>query len=185
MCTFRVVSKDDDSIKVVLNGLLPTESQYGSSSTISTSHTIYIPLNTFAEGISNTYRYTGNKTFYIGDYPSRLNYEDVQDETLEASIGLPTVGEMFSGNDIDSNGSSSKTFVDVNTIENSTASGSYWTMNRNDSSYVYHVYYTGNLSSTTVSDARGVRAVIYLKSGLAALDFTGGEGTPNSPYTLS
>ena len=58
MCTFRVVSKDDDSIKVVLNGLLPTKSEYGSSVTISTSHTIYTPLNTFAEGISNTYRYT-------------------------------------------------------------------------------------------------------------------------------
>ena len=188
MCTFRVVSKDEDSIKVVLNGLLPTESTYGSSSTISTSHTIYTPLNTFVEGISNTYRYTGNKTFYIGDYPyvevPGQNYKDVQDETLEASVGLPTVGEMFSGNDIDLSTSSTKTFVDVNTIENSTASSWYWTMNRYGSSYVRYVSNAGYLNRDSVSNAGGVRAIIYLKSGTSAITFTGGEGTPQSPYEL-
>ena len=188
MCTFRVVSKDSDSIKVVLNGLLPTESSYGSSTTISTSHTIYTPLNAFAEGISDTYRYTGNKTFYIGDYPyvsgTGQNYEDVQDETLQASVGLPTVGEMFSGNDIDLSTSSTKIFVDVNTIENPTAAYDYWTMNRENSSYVKNVYYDGTLHSGTVPFPYGVRAVIYLKSGTSAITFTGGEGTPNSPYEL-
>ena len=182
MCTFRVVSKDDDSIKVVLNGLLPTESQYGSSVTISTSHTIYTPLKSFAEGISDTYRYTGNKTFYIGDYPNRANYEDVRDETMEVNVGLPTVGEMFSGNDIDLG--SSKTFVDINTIENPIASNFYWTMNRYSSSYVRYVYDDGNLNGNSPANASGVRAVIYLKSGTSSITFTGGEGTPNSPYTL-
>ncbi len=188
MCTFRVVSKDEDSIKVVLNGLLPTTSQYGSTVTISTSHTIYTPLNTFADGISNTYRYTGNKTFYIGDYPyvsgTGQNYEDVQDETLEASVGLPTIGEMFSGNDIDLSKSSSKTFVDVNTIENPTASYYYWTMNRSSSSDVRYVRDNGYIGRNSVSTTYGVRAVIYLKSGTSAITFTGGEGTPNSPYEL-
>ena len=186
MCTFRVVSKDEDSIKVVLNGTLPTTSQYGSSVTISTSHTIYNPLNTFANGISNTYRYTGNKTFYIGDYPYGANYEDVQDETLEASVGLPTVGEMFSGNDIDVAypADGAKTFVDVNTIENPTASSLYWTMNRSSSSSVRRVDDTGELDSNSVAVSRSVRAVIYLKSGTSAITFTGGEGTPNSPYEL-
>ncbi len=186
MCTFRVVSKDEDSIKVVLNGLLPTESEYGGSVTITTSHTIYTPLNTFANGISNTYRYTENKTFYIGDYPYNYpnvaNYEDVQDEILEANVGLPTVGEMFSGNDIDMR--STKTFVDVNTIENPTASSYYWLMNRYSSSNVRRVDDNGDLNISSVSNATGVRAVIYLKSGTSAITFTGGEGTPNSPYTL-
>ncbi len=181
MCTFRVVSKDEDSIKVVLNGLLPTTSQYGSTATISTSHTIYTPLNTFAEGISDTYRYTGNKTFYIGDYPSGANYEDVQDETLEASIGLPTVGEMFSGNDIDLSTSSAKTFVDVNTIENPTISYYYWTMNRYSSSNVRDASSSGRLIYGSSTNAFGVRAVIYLKSGLT---FTSGNGTAQSPYSL-
>ena len=187
MCTFRVVSKDEDSIKVVLNGLLPTTSEYGSTATISTSHTIYTPLNTFAAGISDIYRYTGNKTFYIGDYPevsgTGQDYKIVQDETLEASIGLPTVGEMFSGNDIDMAypAEEAKIFVDVNTIENTTASYIYWTMNRYSSSDVRNVSNLGYLFNISPSDAYGVRAVIYLKSGLT---FTGGNGTAQSPYTL-
>ena len=184
ICTFRVVSKDSDSIKVVLNGLLQTTSKYGSSTTISTSHTIYTPLNAFALGISDTYRYTGNKTFYIGDYLSGADYEDIQDETLEASIGLPTVGEMFSGNDIDLGTSSTKTFVDVNTIENPTVSSNYWTMNRYSSSYVRGGDSYGYLFNLNLPATNGVRAVIYLKSGISAVTFTGGEGTPNSPYTL-
>ena len=182
MCTFRVVSKDEDSIKVVLNGLLPTTSLYGSTPTITTSHTIYTPLNTFANGISNTYRYTGNKTFYIGDYSPRANYKDVQDETLEASVGLPTVGEMFSGNDIDMG--ITKTFVDANTIEKPTISNYYWTMNRASSSFICVVDYNGYLNSYLDTITYGVRAVIYLKSGTSAITFTGGEGTPNSPYEL-
>ena len=184
MCTFRVVSKDSDSIKVVLNGLLPTTSTYGSSTTISTSHTIYTPLNAFAKGISDTYRYTGNKTFYIGDYPyvsgTGQNYEDIKDETLQASVGLPTVGEIFSGNDIDLSTSSTKTFVDVNTIENPTVSYYYWTMNRESSSNVHYVYYLGNQSYFSPSNSGGVRAVIYLKNNLELT----GEGTAQSPYVL-
>ena len=183
-CTFRVVSKDSDSIKVILNGLLPTTSQYGSNTTITTSHTIYTPLNTFANNISSEYRYTGNKTFYIGDYPDGANYKDVQDETLSANVGLPTVGEMFSGNDIDLGTSSTKDFVNVATIENPTVSNYYWTMNRYSSSSVCGVYYNGYMFNYNSTDTRGVRAVIYLKSGTSALTFIGGEGTAESPYDL-
>ena len=182
-CTFRVVSKDSDSIKVVLNGLLPTTSIYGDTTTITTSHTIYAPLNTFANNISSDYRYTGNKTFYIGDYPDSANYTDVQDETLQANVGLPTIGEMFSGNDIDMG--NTKTFVDVNTIENPTASDYYWTMNRYDSSNVRYVNHYGYLGYSYPANADGVRAVIYLKSGSSALTFTSGKGTAEEPYELS
>ena len=182
ICKFRVVSKDSDSIKVVLNGLLPDTSTYGSAATISTSHTIYTLLNKFAEGISDIYRYIGNKTFYIGDYPvNSTNYEDVKDEQLEANVGLPTIGEMFSGNDIDLSTSIDKTFVDVNMIENPTASNYYWTMNRYDNSSVRNGAYRGDLYSPSISSASGLRSVIYLKSGLT---FTGGEGTAQSPYIL-
>lgn len=179
MCTFRVVSKDNDSIKVVLNGLLPNTSKYGSTVTITISHTIYTSLNKFIEGISDMYRYTKNKTFYIGDYPKSSSYKDVQDEFLESSVGLPTVGEMFSSNDIALGTTSDKTFVDVNTIENLTVSIYYWTMNRFSSTGILAVY-SGKLVSQK-DTSFGVRPVIYLKSGLT---FTGGEGTAQSPYTL-
>ena len=184
LCTFRVVSKDNDSIKVVLNGLLPSTSTYGDTTTITTSHTIYTPLNNFANNISSDYRYTGNKTFYIGDYPNGANYKDIQDETLQTNVGLPTVGEMFSGNDIDISVSSTKTFVDVSTIENPTVSYYYWQMNRHGSSIVRYVHYSGYLIGGSPSSTYGVRAVIYLKSGTSALTFTGGEGTAQSPYEL-
>ena len=186
MCTFRVVSKDDDSIKVVLNGLLPTTSTYGSSTTISTSNTIYTQLNTFAEGIRDTYRYTGNKTFYIGDYPlvsgKGQNFEDIKDEYLEASIGLPTVGEMFSGNDIDLGISSTKTFVDVTTIENPSVSTRCWTMNRYSSSNIRIVDHNGYLNSFSPTNTSGIRPVIFIKNNL---NFNGGNGTAQFPYTLS
>ena len=182
LCTFRVVSKDDGSIKVILNGLLPSTSAYRSSSTITKSHTIYTPLNTFANNISTTYRYTGNKTFYRGDYPSGSNYTAVQDVILYATVGLPTVGEMFSGNDIDMSTSNSKTFVNVSTIENPTVSYNYWTMNRYSSSSVHYVNYNGDMSYNSLSYTYGVRPVIFLKSNLT---FTGGKGTAENPYTLT
>ena len=188
-CTFRVVSKDSDSIKVVLNGLLPTTSQYGDTTTITTSHTIYTPLNTFANNISSDYRYTGNKTFYIGDYPigseTGQNYTDVQDETLSANVGLPTVGEMFSGNDIDLSTSSTKTFVNASAIENPTVSDYYWAMNRRGSGNMLYFTSAGSLDGNYgPTSTLGVRPVIYLKSGTSALTFTGGKGTAEQPYEL-
>ena len=183
LCTFRVVSKDSDSIKVVLNGLLPSTSTYGSSAKISTSSTIYTPLNTFANNISTSYRYVGsNKTFYIGDYPASSNYTAVKDESIYATVGLPTVGEMFSGNDIDLYMGSTKTFVDINTIENPIIAAHYWTMNRSSSSYVRTVNSTGNMEDIRSTNNVGIRPVIYLKSNLT---FTGGKGTAQNPYTLS
>ena len=184
LCTFRVVSKDDDSIKVVLNGLLSKKSIYGSSSTITTNSTIYNILNDFANNIDTTYRYTENKVFYIGDYPNientGHNYTDIMNKILESSVGLPIVGEMFSANDIDLSLSSTKTFVDSDTIENLTISQDYWTMN-SFLPLVRCISLNGDLYYFENSYESGVRPVIYLKSGLT---FTSGEGTAQSPYTL-
>ncbi len=185
MCTFRVVSKDKENnrIKVVLNGLLPTTSAWAAdvNDNITTNDLIYTNvLNGFIGNIDSKYITTG--TYGVGMYASGNSYTVPQSTTITANIGLPTVGEMFSGNDIDMG--STKTFVDVNTIENPNASLNYWTMNRYSSSNVRYVNDLGCLSNFSPSNSYGVRAVIYLKSGLAALDFTGGEGTLNSPYTL-
>ena len=182
MCLFRVVSKDSDGIKVVLNGLLSTTSSFGNSSTITINSTIYMMLNKFKEQISDIYRYTGNKIFYIGDYPSiATNYKDIQDENLMVSIGLPTVGEMFSGNDIDLSTLSAKVFVDSKTIENLTMSNYYFTMNRASSSTVRYINGISQLGISNPSIFGGVRPVIFLKNNLT---FTGGDGTAQNPYTI-
>ena len=186
MCTFRVVSKDDDTIKVILNGLLFETSSYGNTVTVSKEHTIYTKLIEFAKGISDTYQYTGNKVFYIGDYPfvseEGQNFEDIKDEYIEASVGLPMAGELFCANDIDLSTSNVKTFVDINTIENPTITSHYWTMNRYDLSNVRSVEWDGSFNKYSNSISNGVRPVIYLKNNLS---FTGGNGTAQNPYTLN
>ena len=184
-CLFRVVNKDNDSVKVILNGLLPNDSQYGSSTIITTAHAIYTPLTTFASNISMDYRYVENKVFYIGDYPnSSTNYNNIKKETLLANVGLPTVGEIFSGNDIDMTypADGTKTFVDVDTIENPTALSTYWTMNRMDSIYIRFVANNGDLHIHDINIKDGIRPVIFLKNNL---NFVSGNGTAQSPYELS
>ncbi len=181
-CTFRVVSKDSDSIKVILNGLLPKKSQYGDNIIISTNHIIYTSLNSFSNNISTNYRYTGNKMFYIGDYPGGTDYTSIQDEKLEANVGLPTIGEMFSGNDIDfGDGLTNDLFVNDLTVENRKASNYYWLMNRKNSSSVCNIYDIGSTNSYPATSSFGVRPVIFLKNNL---NFTGGKGTAESPYEL-
>ena len=184
LCTMRVVSKNANSIKVVLNGLLSTTSAWADSASdnITTSDTIYANvLNPFIGNIDSKYITTG--TFGVGMYKDGNSYTVPAATTITANVGLPTVGEMFSGNDIDMG--SSKTFVDVATIENPTVSTYYWTMNRLSSSRVRYVNGYGYLNNYSPSNSGGVRAVLYLKSGTSALTFTGGEGTPQNPYTLN
>ena len=181
ICTFRVVSKDNDSVKLTLNGLLKETSLYGDTSTITKNHTIYTPLNTFVNNISKDYLYTGNKTFYIGDYPYYVSYNAIQDETLEANVGLPMIGEIFSGNDIDLNTANEKKFVDINTIENDSVASFYWTMNRYDSTSVRSASYYGNYDNRPLTVSVGVRPVIFIKNNLS---FAGGNGTAQNPYTL-
>ena len=189
LCTFRVVSKDSDSVKVVLNGMLNSKEVYGANTFTAnaSNNPIYSKMVNFGNKISNNYRYAQNKTFYIGMYEyapaNGISYETIKNKELGLSIGLPVIGEMFSGNDIDLSTSSSKTFVDVNTIENSTISTSYWTLNRADNSgYVTIINSNGDTGKLAGAESSGVRPVIYLKT---SLNFTGGYGTAQNPYTLT
>ena len=183
VCIFRVVSKNNSSIKVVLNGLLPTKSKWAddANDNITTSDKIYTNvLNGFIANIDSKYITTG--TFGVGMYASEDSYVVPQSTTISAIVGSPTIGEMFTCNDIDLG--ITKKFVDANTIENPTVSNDYWLMNRYDSNGVRRVNDSGPLNTVTPSYSGGVRAVIYLKSGASAITFTGGEGTAQSPYTL-
>ncbi|HIS90887.1 MAG TPA: type II secretion system protein [Candidatus Faecisoma merdavium] len=190
MCTFRVISKNNDSIKVVLNGLLPKKSAWATdaSDNITTSDLVYTNvLNGFIANIDSKYITTGK--YGVGMYSIGGNYTVPQNTTITANVGLPTVGEMFSGNDINMAvpKDGAKTFVDVNTIENPTVSSDYWTMNRYRMNYVL-----GNAAGGWLVDgyydfmnyslASGIRPTIYLKNNLS---FTGGNGTAQNPYTLN
>lgn len=185
-CLFRVVSKDDDSIKVTLNGLLPNTSVFdeGGNTTYTSESTINTELMTFANTIDNKYRYIGNKDFNIGTYNFGADYTDVQKTKYTGNIGLPVVGEIFSANDIDMvySSNNSRVFVNVNTIENPGVADFFWTMNQHGSLYVRTVDGSGDLYVYRLNGTRyGVRPVMFLKNNL---NFASGEGTAENPFIL-
>lgn len=180
-CLFRVVSKDNDSIKVILNGLLPNTSAttvpYTSGSAIDSI------VTAFADTINDTYRYTGNKTFNIGTYPVAdvgQDYKIVKNTMYNGDVGLPVIGEMFSGNDIEVT-TYSKIFVNANIIENPTVSDWFWLMNAFSDSYPRTISSGGDSYGLGLTAVYGVRPVLFLKNNL---NFTSGEGTAENPFTL-
>ena len=181
-CTMRVVSKNANSIKVVLNGLLPTKSAWANdaSDNITTNDTIYTNvLNPFIANIDAKYITEG--TFGVGMYASGNSYTVPAATTITASVGLPTIGEIFSSNDFIFKTSMGQILADEKTIENPSISN-YWTMNRSSSAKINSVNSVGDVDTyDDPSSNYGVRPTFYLKSGL---NFTGGDGTPQNPYTL-
>ena len=186
LCNFKVVSRDSNSVKIILNGVLPTRSAYGSSSRFASGSTIYNRLNSFANTISTTYRYTGTKTFYVGDvlHGTVQDYERIKDETFSSSFGLPTISEIFGGNDIDITSYGYYNMVDKNTLENPAVENFYdyfWTMNRVSSTDSAVIVSTGIVVDDSPSDSYYIRPVIFLKTGIT---FKSGDGTPQNPYKL-
>ena len=187
-CPNGVEYKQIKDVFTLFSGMRGVSSKWADNGNdnITTSDIIYTPLNNFVEKISSNYRYIGEKGFGIGMYTSGSNFKDVQNDLLLANVGLPTVGEMFSGNDIDMTSpvDGAKIFVDVKIIENPNASAYYLTMNRFDSNFVCTSYHNGNNffgDFTNNWGYYGVRPVIFLKNNL---EFTGGDGTAQNPYTL-
>ena len=193
VCTFRVVSKDNDSVKIILNGLLnklskrDDEREYGGEYYISTNSVVYEVLDAFIDNIPNDYKYLGEKEFYIEDF-HHLNYmgqdyEVVKNKQLISNVGLPTIGELFTSNDIDLG--ITKTFVDIDTIENANITNQFLTMNGYDyydyTHFVLTINPNGLINFSPIDTEFGVRPVIFLKNNLT---FTGGDGTPQNPYTL-
>ncbi len=92
---------------------------------------------------------------------------------------MPTIGEMFSGNDLDLG--ESKNFVNANFIENPDVAVSQWMMNPHSSTLVRVVRSDGYVIYGNQSEEGSIRPVIFLKNNLT---FTGGNGTAQSSYEL-
>ncbi len=184
LCTFRVVSNDENGVKVILNGILPQKTML-SSNILDTDNIIYTYLNSFANNLGDNYRIIEAKKFGNGSYEQGDSYKNSYTNFIQANIALPTIGEMFSGNDIDLNDPTDYlgNFVDVDTVENHNVAKDYWMLNTHgsnnhnfshDSGVIYYDSYD--------TDERGIRPVLYLKKNL---NFVGGEGTAQNPYTLN
>ena len=178
----RIVKHDQNGTKVILNGLYTT-STFGSDTTFSTSSNIYTgALTDFKNTLDSNYYDSTNRNFNMTMYEPGADYASTT-TMFTGNIGLPSVGEMFSGNDIDMvyPTSNPKTFVDISKILNPALSSYYWLMNAYSSSYVRYVDNDGGLSYNSPSNSRGVRATWYISD----ITITGGNGTPAAPYTLS
>ena len=157
----RVVKHDQDGTKVILNGLY-TESVFGSSPTFSTSSTVYTEaLTEFKNSLDSTYFDSVNRSFNMTMYPFGGNYTSTT-TMFNGNIGLPSVGEMFSGNDI--NIGPSKTFVDLTKIYGNTIVVYYWLINPYDLTDIISVNYAGYFSYSNVTQGYGVRPTWYVKN---------------------
>jgi len=181
-CLFRVVSKDTNSIKVILNGVLPNKSQFGSSVTYTSGNIVDIILTNFTNTIDNKYQYEESKVFNIGMYPGGVNYREVQTNTYTGNVGLPVVGEMFSGNDINISLSADITFVNGHIIENPDVADFFWAMNSWSNQLMNINILSGNLGDGGVlTYIGGIRPVLFLNHNL---NFISGEGIAEHPFVL-
>lgn len=169
--TVRVVNKDTDSVKVVLNGL------YSNTSFNETN--ITNGLTSFLSTIDIAS--TTPKVFNVGSYSNGYNYTSVKDETYNGFIGLPTIAEMFSANDIDM-GYGNKRFANINIIENPTYSWFYWLMNPYGDNMCASLNY-GHIDSHAINDGDGgIRPTFFLNKSLKLVN---GSGSPIDPYVIN
>mgnify|MGYP004459032907 CR=1 FL=1 len=176
--TYRVVSKDDDGIKLVLDGSMG-ESTYGKNNTFSTSSGIGEKLNTTilnklnlsnSDKIVETTWYQGEITGWGPKYTDTLK----EINSVSAKVGLMRIGEMLSGQSFNK------------------LSGYYWTLNKMKDSYSttqiawlitnpcdFSIGYINNYSHTDKSS--DIRPVIKVKNEITVM---GGNGTWNNPYEI-
>lgn len=189
---YRVVSKDSDGVKVILDGYYENKIAYGKDNTFSTSSGIGKILNTDVLsdlGLSNS-SIIVSTTWYPGKtLSSGFKYTDSLDQTdkVTAKVGLIRLGDILSNN------SSTMLSKNYTTESTNTNLSEYWTISRYSS--------TGNLkewrlgtsgragSSLEVTNTSGVRPVIKIKNGIQISKGTGTYDNPlelqNNGYTIT
>ena len=179
ICTFRIIEKNDNDFKMVLNGLINSTSSFGGVPPIATSYSIYNVLENFATGFDTNILSQESHYFNVGNYPAPSDFTDLSKTTILLNYGLPTVGELFSGNDIDLG--DSKTFVNIDFIENATIAKGYWLINGYNSQNVRIINSVGQVNYQMHNSNLGVRPVIFIKNNVNILS---GDGSPQAPYFL-
>ena len=209
MCLFRVVKYGESGLKVTLNGTLPELKNYLPDPVITKNHEIYKYVGEFVDSISDNYKNVVDEKIYMSrtaveeemwDDTGNMGYDykNLRKEYLLSSYGLPSVGEMFTTNDIDLFNSefpgTSGFFVDQSVVENYVTEIDesiytinnftfYYLMNK-DGYYNNPNYMNGNgyRAGNPMENEHLVRPVMHLKYNLS---FTGGSGTAQDPYTLN
>ena len=185
--TYRVVSKESDKLKLILDGYYEETigksytMSYGSNYTFTLDSGIGKKLNEdvlVSLGLSDSDKIL-ETIWYQGDAMDHVKYTYALEQTdgVSAKVGLIRAGEMLSNQ---SSTILTKNYTTESTFVNATT---YWTMSK----YIYnsrawYVYSLGNATDYGgVSKSLGLRPVIVVKSKLPIL---GGNGTPSNPYQI-
>ena len=190
---YRVVEASTSGTKLILDGYYDSNND----GTIEDSDEMVYDLNenggctlctainedTFINWISNNNEINKNKlvstTWYRGDnFDYGDNYKDNLESTsnpYEGRVGLIRVGEMLSGQ---SETILSKNHTTSNSYRNTKI---YWTSTPYSTLDVWSVYVWGEAELNATTNIGSVRPVIMIHPGVP---ITGGQGTPNEPYTL-
>ena len=185
---YRVVETSSQGTKLILDGYYDSNNdgtiassdkmQYGTNCTLCTT----INEDTFINWISNNNETDKNKlvstTWYRGGYWEGEDYKTNLESTAnpyEGRVGLIRVGEMLSGQ--------SETIISkYHTTSNSdTNAQTYWTTTPYSAWDAWRVNTAGNAYHYNDTDMLAIRPVIMIHPGVP---ITGGQGTPNEPYTL-
>ena len=191
---YRVVDKDSNgNTKLILDsyyeeteGTVYTMS-YGSNNTFSKDTGIGQKLNSDVlnwltnNSESEKAKLVSDYTWYQNNFASGQSYsvslnEENPTRSIQATVGLIRVGEMLSGQ------SSSILTKGYTTASSYSNANTYWTMTPyTSSSNAWYVNFDGLAYYDSVTNARGLRAVIVVT---ADVTITGGNGTWSNPYQI-
>ena len=188
--TYRVVRKENDGIKLILDGFY--EEPEGTVYTMKYNETTGDNIFTLISGIGaklngDVLNWLGlstsdkivETTYYQGDaFGYGTNYQNTLKESngVLARVGLIQVGDILA--------SQSSTMLTKNYTVSSNHSNTsgYWTMNKSTSTtFAWRVWSSGELPDRDRVAVYGLRPVIKVRNDLT---ITGGNGTWKSPYQI-
>jgi prepilin-type N-terminal cleavage/methylation domain-containing protein len=185
--TYRVVEKNSDGVKLILDGFYTTDTAYGTDfstmgSTLNDTNFQNWLLPTKTPQPVKWYR--GAYFVYGNDYTNNLSTSNTSNEfqitSGNKSIGLIKIGEIMSGQSLSMITSNYKTMNDISNRYSRT--NRYWTLTPYGASTAWFVNNVGIAYSAVVAYARGLRPVIVISSDAT---ITSGNGTLTAPFEVN
>lgn len=163
--TWRVIDKNDKTIKVVLDGILGEKRAFDLNSNIfnpnSYNNIGYYLNNSFYQTLDNK-DYIIASNYVIGNYnlENNFDYRQANKKLIEANVGLLSVGNLF-----------------IDEYSDAVIMNPY-----NDEDIIYMVDDNYHLYGNIVTREMGIRPVITLDSNLK---IQSGEGSKKLPWEIS
>ena len=185
--TYRVVEKNSDGVKLILDGFYTTDTAYGTDfstmgSTLNDTNFQNWLLPTKTPQPVKWYR--GAYFVYGNDYTNNLSTSNTSNEfqitSGNKSIGLIKIGEIMSGQSLSMITSNYKTMNDISNRYSRT--NRYWTLTPYGALNAWNVSHSGFARNDGVTYAYGLRPVIVISSDAT---ITSGNGTLTAPFEVN